>query len=153
MALAGNKDFSEEGVKGYQVPLWKNNREPIPALPKGTNMTFIDEIMKKHKKMPGPAQYKHESKIFDGIKDNYIISKSPRNTEIDQIISKASKFKNPGVGQYEIAKKIKIYGGTIDKEDKITYVDSIMFESKQKPGIYSKSYKLVEKKSIEPIMG
>jgi hypothetical protein len=68
-----------------------------------------------------------------------------RKYEFNDLVKNAKK--SPGVAHYNITKYDEKYLkpaklGNMDKQDRFTYVDSIMFEGKQKPGIYD-SVKIV----------
>lgn len=127
------------------MPLWKNNREPVFKIKTGKNETFLDDIIKKKKLIPSSAHYNMDKDFYINIKDNVVISKSPRVTNIVEVAKRAKRI--PGVGAYNIGIPYPIPHGKLMRDKRVSFTDEAMTISKDSPSFYPVNFKHIENRS------
>lgn len=103
--MFGSKKMSqnENGVKGYEIPMWDKNLKPRAfRIAPGKNINVFEAEAKKKELVPGPNKYKFKDLIAKDM-GNAIVCKSPRETQAAELQRIERKRKFPGVGQHKVS--------------------------------------------------
>lgn len=143
VARAQDQSYGEQfGVSGYEIhPKNRFNFQREYKVPQQKMKRFIDEIIEKGKKIPCSNQYasnQHRKDFFDASKKSKIYT-GDRKSAIQLIVNQHKHV--PGIGRYNVAeydeKRCKPPKGTyLQKEEKWSEIDEVLFLGKKKPGQY-----------------